>query len=199
MDDVELQLPSDADIQRFIVEGYAICKPSFGEDFHAGVAQLIDQIQPPVLTDVSQAPDGIEWATEKARWASGEQPMAGVDPGSVGKIPGTEKYFVLADSEDGTPLKAVLDIVEGGLVDELQTRVDQVYAAPDVAGMLTGLLGKNYVMDAASSSMIVSRAGKKGQQWHKGGSGKRRHHYPRHISVLYCECILYTLASQPAS
>eukprot|EP01043_Picozoa_sp_COSAG02_P012833 COSAG02_NODE_503_length_20999_cov_7.403110_15_plen_196_part_00 len=193
MDDVDLQLPNDFDIQRFIVEGYAICEPSFGADFHAGVAQLIDQIQPPVLTDVSQAPDGVEWAAEKARWAAGEQSMAGVAPGSVGKIPGTEKYFVLADSPaDNAPLKAVLDIVEGGLVDELQARVDQVYAAPDVAGLLTGLLGENYVMDAASSSMIVSRAGKKGQQWHKGGSGKRRHHYPRHISVLYCACVTTT-------
>lgn len=58
---------------------------------------------------------------------------------------------------DGTPPSAgaLMDNIEGSQVRELQDKIDEVYDAPEVRDLMTAMLGRGYVMDAATNSMPV--------------------------------------------
>ena len=95
---------------------------------------------------------------------------------------------------DGTPPSAgaLMDNVEGSKVRELQDKIDEVYDAPEVRDLMTAMLGRGYVMDAATNSMQNSAPGRLGQQWHKGQTAKRRHRASTRFATQYCTWCLET-------
>ena len=85
-----------------------------------------------------------------------------------GQVPGEEQFYVVAEpNEDGTPPSAgaLMDNVEGTKVRQLQDKIDEVYDAPEVRDLMTAMLGRGYVMDAATNTMQNSAPGRLGQQW----------------------------------
>ncbi len=116
-----------------------------------------------------------------------------------GQVPGEEQFYVVAEpNEDGTPPSAgaLMDNVEGTKVRQLQDKIDEVYDAPEVRDLMTAMLGRGYVMDAATNTMQNSAPGRLGQQWHKGQTAKRRHREfcDRFVSVSL-RLVQYTFSS----
>jgi hypothetical protein len=85
-----------------------------------------------------------------------------------------------------------MDNIEGSQVRELQDKIDEVYDAPEVRDLMTAMLGRGYVMDAATNSMQNSAPGRLGQQWHKGQTAKRRHRASTRFATQYCTWCLET-------
>lgn len=61
---MDLSLPrsrtTDAEVQRFIVEGYAIVQPeSLPSGFHEEFIEMADALEPQVLASTEDAPEGI--------------------------------------------------------------------------------------------------------------------------------------------
>ena len=116
-------------------------------------------------------------------WAD-EQRLSGHSPD------GTRFYVVSRDERGEERMGNVVnydhDNSEGSTGRALQDNLDAVFDAPEVRACLTATLGRNYVMDGKPHVAQLSSVGDRpGQQWHKGGNAKRRHHLPTFCFGFY--------------
>lgn len=193
---------ADADVQRFIVEGFVVRELTSQGDLHSRIHTLAEQMEPIYVGSADEAPATVEWQT---RGGFGSARRYGQD-----MVDG--RYYAIQESKL-QPIHTMMDYQhEGTPQHELQASVDQAFDSPEARSYLTALLGKNYVMDASPHTLQNSKPGREGQQWHKGQVGKRQFHQPRFVFGFYfpqevtikmgpthvCARSQYLLANYPA-
>lgn len=167
---------TDAAVQRFIVEGYVtIESSSLSPEHHVDIVRRAKSLQPHQIAEIAQAPPDTVWDSAKLS----------------GHAPDYSQYYVvskdqLGQERMGNVVNYEHDNSIGGLGRELQDAVDTVFDTPEVRAALTAVLGRGYVMDSKPHVAQLSSTGDRpGQQWHKGGNAKRRHHLPNFMFGFY--------------
>ena len=165
---------TDADVQRFIVEGFAVQEIPSRSDLHKRIHTLAEDMEPIYVSSRDDAPETVDWQT---RGGFGSERQYGQD---------TDGTYYAVQQSKLQPIHTMMDYTEEGTPQhELQTSVDQVFDSPEARAYLTAILGNNYVMDASPHTLQNSKPGREGQQWHKGQVGKRQFHQPRFVFGFY--------------
>ena len=168
---------TDEQVQRFIVEGVCMVESTtLPASHHEAVLRQAEALMPTQLRSADVAPADTVWADE--------QRLSGHSPD------GKRFYLVSTDEHGEERMGNVVnydhDNSEGSAGRALQDNLDAVFDSPEVRACLTATLGRNYVMDGKPHVAQLSSVGDRpGQQWHKGGNAKRRHHLPTFCFGFY--------------
>ena len=167
----------DSQVQRVVVEGFEMVRvASLPDAHHERVVAMGEELRPVVIENAVDAPPDIEWV-DAAR-------TAGVSPdGSV--------FYCVENDENGQErLGNVLGYNHDNSPHSpgraVQDAVDEVFDSAEVRDALTAILGRGYTMLAKPHiCQLSSPSDRPGQQWHKGGNVKRRHHLPNFYFGFY--------------
>ena len=132
-------------------------------------------MHPIIVEKREDAPPDVDW----------ESHNDGMGSKGYGFCPSTGEYYCVKQVGEMGPVQALMDTSPGTQAAELMGLVDDAFESPEMKSVLTGVVGRNYVMDASPHVLQNSAPGRSGQQWHKGGGGKRRHHRPRWVFGFY--------------